>query len=323
MKTYKNSLAAWEGLNESFLRNDEWLDGTIRGGCVYAYNLTVCILKPKLDPEFDFGSHFNYSSRKWTMLVNNYIEPNQLREIKKMVSEAEASKAHAMRFYNLSYKFDSAHTNSKGCLTSIFFSRRGDYKEERASRNMTVVLRASEVTKRLVTDLLLFQRIGEYIWGDEKWNLTIHFNQIFNDDNVLLMYHAHKNIKKILKSEEVDRERRTAILTKLDKLLNTTVEDMPYKIYKRVITVIRKDLYKTPVTLAKDCNLSLDTLKKKKKEDVRDFASDIIASDNPGEYQLKMTDIDHPSWESSFSLTLEDLEDIRKSIDFVLSNSKS
>lgn len=322
MRVYNNSLEAWEGLNESFLRNDDWLEGNLRGGCIYAYNLTIFIRKPELNPEFDFGKHFNYSTRKWSMLVNNYIEPNQLKDIKAMIDEAEASKAHAMKFYNLSYKFDSNHSNSKGCLTSMILSRRGEYNGK-PSRNMTVILRASEVTKRLIVDLLLFQRIGEYIWGNQEWSLTIHFNQIFNDDNVLLMYHAHKNIKNILnRSESVDPLRRKQILDKLNKLLATKVEDMPYKIYKRVITVLRKDLYTTPVTLAKDCYLSLETVKKKKKKEDRDFMSDIVCSKIPGEFYLKMTNNDNPTWESSISLSLEDLKDIQKSIEYVLSTSK-
>lgn len=33
--------------------------------------------------------------------------------------------------------------------------------------------------------------------------MVFHINQMFNDNTVLLMYHAHKNIRKLLKKKRI------------------------------------------------------------------------------------------------------------------------
>ena len=62
---FKDSLSAWENINEMFLRHDYELGATIHAHALYVYDCTIGIRKPKLDPEFDFGKHFNYTISKW------------------------------------------------------------------------------------------------------------------------------------------------------------------------------------------------------------------------------------------------------------------
>ena len=117
---------------------------------------------------------------------------------------------------------------------------------------ITVFMRASEVTKRLICDLLLIQRIGEYIFTGDKFCISIHFSQIFNDDTVLLMYHAHEDLLKlsdrigIYDSNWYDR---------LKYLLKVDPDKIKYKVHKRALKVLRPELFKYPKTLAKDCTL--------------------------------------------------------------------
>ena len=243
---FKDSLSAWENINEMFLRHDYELGATIHAHALYVYDYTIGIRKPKLDPEFDFGKHFNYTISKWKSLVANYIDKPELDEIRKEVTYEEAKKT---KIYNLALQFTNKHGHGKNCLLSMVFSRRANESKP----TINVFLRASEVTKRLVCDLLLFQRIGEFVYSDTEFQLIIHFNQMFNDDTVLLMYHAHKSIKSILR--ESTSQRSKELLEKLKKLLKTNPEDIKYKVHRRAAKVLRPDICKYPKTLAKDCKL--------------------------------------------------------------------
>ena len=70
---------------------------------------------------------------------------------------------------------------------------------------------------------------------------------MFNDDTVLLMYHAHKSVLELdIKKDLKDR---------LEYLLNCKPEDIKYKVHKRALKVLRPEIFKYPVTLAKDCKL--------------------------------------------------------------------
>ena len=79
---YPTSQAAWEGINEIFIKGDPILftegeGGRISSSAIYAYNVVVNIRKAWMDPEFDFGKLFNYQQTKWNLLLNNYVNLNQ------------------------------------------------------------------------------------------------------------------------------------------------------------------------------------------------------------------------------------------------------
>lgn len=243
-----NSMAAWEYINEAFLfGNDENIRFLSGHNCLYAYDVVLGIRKPIVDPDFDFGRNFNYTKNKWKSLVANYINYQELNEIREEVKK-ESSKGKS-KVYNLALQFTNNHKHGKNCLLSMVFSHR--YTDSKPT--ITVFLRASEVTKRLICDLLLFQRIGEYVYGDEKFQLVIHFNQLFNDDAVLLMYHVHSDVKDLLQGFSSPRAKN--LLELLKKLQSKNPEDIKYKIHRRAAKVLHPELCKYPKTLAKDCTL--------------------------------------------------------------------
>ena len=253
MLSYNTSTEAWEELNKEFLLGCKKWDPTTKSGCIYVYDLVVHINTPKLDPEFDFGSHFNYSYAKWKSLVGNYLDKDNLENIKEQVLSEE--KKGKNRVYNIALQFNNKHKHGKNCLLSIIFSRRAG----KSIPTVLVYLRSSEVTKRLACDLLLFQRIGEYVYGEKRFDMVIHFNQLFNDDTVLLMYHAHENIFDIFSENKsiADKDQKARfkeLSEELRDLLYKDDMDIKYKIYRRVARAIQVG-YKKPKTLAKDCTL--------------------------------------------------------------------
>ena len=59
---FKTSMKAWEGLNRLFLFNTPGLDIERIGKAQYLNDLVIYIKEPLVDPEFDFGRLFNYTS---------------------------------------------------------------------------------------------------------------------------------------------------------------------------------------------------------------------------------------------------------------------
>ena len=243
-----NSMRAWEYINEAFLLGTDEDIRFLKGhNCLYVYDVVLGIRKPIVNPNFDFGRQFNYTKAKWRSLVHNYIDYDELVEIKREI-EKEESKGKS-RVYNLALQFTNHHKHGKNCLLSMVFSHR--YTDSKPT--ITVLLRASEVTKRLICDLLLFQRIGEYVYGHTDFQLVIHFNQLFNDDAVLLMYHAYKDVRDILKGNNSSRAKE--LLELLKKLQSKKPEEVKYKIHRRAAKVLNPGLCKYPITLVKDCKL--------------------------------------------------------------------
>ncbi len=159
--TSNNSQEAWEFLNEYILLNEKQLKahGAGReGNSSISYDNLIFIKKAWVDPNFDFGKVFGYKMQKWTHLVNNYVDLNYLDIIKTEILDNERKKK---RTYNTAFQFSNYHGSGKGCLLSITFSRR-------INSDIPILVfstRATEVTRRLLIDLLLIQRIGEYIYG--------------------------------------------------------------------------------------------------------------------------------------------------------------
>lgn len=247
---YNNFTEAWESLNELFIEGPKPLfsgpNGTRFARAQYLYNVSVDIENPILDPEFDFGRKFNYTQQKWTMLMSNYICMDKLAILKQEITTASQSR----KPFNITYDFHNTHKNGKGCLIAMLATKR--YANN--TPYLTFYLRASEITKRLSVDFLLAQRIGEYLFNGQNFKVTFNFNQLFNDDTVLLMYHAHKNIRGLLRKS--NNENAPILLKRLKEMLHGEEKDFKkYKVHFRAFKVIRPDLYKYPQLLAKNCKL--------------------------------------------------------------------
>lgn len=65
---------------------------------------------------------------------------------------------------------------------------------------ITMVIRASEITKRLIFDFLLIQRMAEYVYGpDQSVQINLFATQMYGNVETLLMYSAYKPLKKVIK----------------------------------------------------------------------------------------------------------------------------
>ena len=232
---FATSMEAWEKLNEAFLRLDPMLfskGAVANSGVAVCYNVFVKIRKAWVDPEFDYGRHFNYTESKWTVLLNNYLDFNQLDLIK---SQLNVKKASYNQNYNISYIFNNTHNNGKQCLLSATFSKR--FGEDVPV--ITMVLRASEITKRLIFDFLLIQRMAEYVYGK---NQTVQINcfatQMYGNVETLLMYAAHKPFKKILKGTDKKNSWIVRLNEVYNKFMTTTEkENSSYKVFLRCFKV--------------------------------------------------------------------------------------
>lgn len=193
---FATSQEAWEKINETFLiRPPEVFDGNsaYNAGISVLYNVFIKIRKAWVDPEFDYGRNFDYREQKWTTLVNNYLDLNKLDLLR---SKVRYFQSKYNQNYNLSYSFDNNHNNGKGCLLSATFSRRiGDDIPV-----VSMMVRSSEITKRLIFDFLLVQRMGEYIYGpNQTFMINLFAVQMYCNTETLLMYNTHKPVEKFLK----------------------------------------------------------------------------------------------------------------------------
>ena len=237
---FATSQEAWERLNEAFLRLDPVLfekGATANSGVAVVYNVFIKIRKAWVDPEFDYGRCFNYKETKWTSLLNNYIDFNKLDLLR---SKLRVLKNKYNQNYNVTYMFNNHHNNGKQCLIAATFSKR--FGEDIPV--ITMVIRASEITKRLIFDFLLIQRMAEYVYGPEQSvQINLFATQIYGNVETLLMYHTHKPLRKILKGvEENPWINRVNEIWK--KFKNGQEKDFSsFKVFFRSFKVLRPDLY--------------------------------------------------------------------------------
>ncbi len=236
---FATSQEAWEKLNEAFLKFDTTLfssGATANSGVAVVYNVFIKIRKAWVDPDFDYGRCFNYKETKWTTLLNNYIDFNKLDLMR---SKLRTLKKSYNQNYNVTYMFNNHHDNGKQCLIAATFSKR--FQEDVPV--ITMILRSSEITKRLIFDFLLVQRMAEYIYGE---GCTVQINlfatQMYGNAETLMMYHTHKSLKKVLKG--VDNPWSNRVMEVFNKFQKGTEKEFSsFKVYFRSFKVLRPDLY--------------------------------------------------------------------------------
>lgn len=238
---------AWEGMNE-YLINEEYKikngNGNSFGSEVVLYDVTLLVDDGKIDKNFNFGKVLGYTDKKWTKLIRNYINYNYLdlvaSEIKK---RDEARNPH----YNYTFHFDNNYGHGKDCLISLTFSRRK--KEE--SPTVTFHSRASEITKRLIFDFLLVQRICEYIYGKKlKCHIICHIQYMYIAQECVLMYCAWKGIYNVLKKHNMGPGNRQIdlgyspfqlkMLKKHQFFLDTPLEKITFKVHQRAAAQVKR-----------------------------------------------------------------------------------
>lgn len=246
---------AWETINEFMVTGEDKIkkSGMFASNQVIVYDCLFDITRAWVDPDLDFAKLFGYHTTKWNLLLGNYIDMNYLDLVKAQVQERELKNSQS---YNISYKFSNQHDSGKGCLLSITFSRR--IKDDQ--RRLVLSLRSSEVTKRLILDLLLAQRMGEYVYGEGcSLAVTIFCSNMWCSVDTLIAYHTHKDLLKFTK--KMDTKVAKEIKKILPKYLDEEyAESIKYKVHQRTARqLIAKDGfigYKANLhTYAKDCKL--------------------------------------------------------------------
>lgn len=246
--THATAQEAWEKINEFLAtkENEVKIMGGIRSGNqVILYDTYMEINKLWVDPNFDFGKMFGYKIQKWSKLISNYIDMDFLDIAKSQVVEKESKKASN---YSVSFKFSNKHTSGHGCLVSLLFTRR--YVSDNPIIVMTI--RSSEVTKRLLMDFLLVQRIVEYVYGSKHGaSLIVYTHQSYITAENFIMYHTHRDLEVLLKGNNTKiAERVLALLTKFKGLDPETVK---YRVHRRAVRRINN--VDTPSLYAKNLYL--------------------------------------------------------------------
>lgn len=237
---FSTSQECWEKLNEYFITKDcpDLFDfaSSSNSGLLCCYNVFISIKKAWVDPEFDYYRMFDYTISKWTSLLNNYLNLNKLDLLRSRIRYLNQK---YNQNYNLTYCFSNRHDNGKGCLISVTFSRR----LSDATPVLTAHLRSSEITKRLIFDLLLIQRMGEYVYGEGvSLQLNLFFCQMYNNPETLCMYHSFKDINPLVE-QCTDEEWKSQLKRQWDIFSTNDTSKFTYGVYKRIHRCLRRDLY--------------------------------------------------------------------------------
>ena len=183
----------------------------------------------------------------------NYIDFNKLDLLR---SKLRILKNKYNQNYNVTYMFNNHHDNGKQCLIAATFSKR--FQEDIPV--ITMVIRASEITKRLIFDFLLIQRMAEYVYGpDQSVQINLFATQMYGNVETLLMYSAYKPLKKVIKGIDNPWTKRVKeVYKKIQK--GTEKEWSSFKVFFRSFKVLRPDLYEYQALLAKDLLLEYEDI---------------------------------------------------------------
>lgn len=245
---YETSQEAWDGINQYLFLKEGKLTkkGQGRNGnATLVYNLNLVINKAWVDPEFDFADMFGYKTQKWTSLVNNYLDLNYLDIIKHDIQARERKK---QRNYTVHIHFKNAHNSGKACLISATFCRRLDWDIPHIIFNA----RASEVTKRLLIDLLLMQRMAEYIYG-EKQTVSMQFQAplAYITAEAFTMYHTRVDLLKLVKKHLPEGQlepMQKKIVETLQKFQKIDPLTLTYRVHRRSVRQLQRDENGRPIS---------------------------------------------------------------------------
>lgn len=240
---YKTSQEAWHGLNESFIdefRSHPPLKYQLSGSEITLNDVLIKIDKPYINPEFDFGNLCDYKMQKWVSLVKNYLSKDELLILKKKIETRESKKQNK---YTESLLFSNSHKNGKGCLLSITFNKR---KEERI---LSCVIRSSEITKRLLLDLLLIQKIGNYIYGTKTpFKIHIICYNMYQIAEFATTYDLIKPIESFISEFPKEAKYTEKVLSRLSYFKTVDINTVKFKVYKRSIRTLQVDSSGKPLS---------------------------------------------------------------------------
>lgn len=247
---FANFDEAWQGLNEYLANKGPRI--IKRGGGVYSsemvsYDNFIYVWTNKLSPDFNFGKALGYRNKKWSKLINNYVNMNYLDLVK---SEVVAREGRRAKHYNFTFHFDNSHSSGKDCLISLTFCRRKGKEHPMVIYNT----RASEVTSRLVFDFLLIQRICEYVYGaDVNCEVLCIIPFMFINIERFLIYMGHRGRDVAVKvGKKGPNDYQKKLLNKFDDFLNKPIELIKYRVHKRSALQVKRNPDGTPQANVKD-----------------------------------------------------------------------
>lgn len=248
---YSTSEKAWLELNKSLVISNpiDHPARIIQSNQVIIYDAGLVIERAYIDPNFSFTKTVNYAKAKWTSLVGNYIDIEELKEVAQLVRDAEEKKT---KNYNYTLHFQNSHGHGKACLISCTFSR----MYTQATPQLKVVMRASEFYKRGMMDLLLLQRVGEAAYGEENFSLRIHAHQLWGGVDWLSLLNASMDLQEWV---DINNPSKFAekVLAKLKYFEEVEDPDtMKYHAHARAAKVIQ-GLTREEELLVKHCTLNI------------------------------------------------------------------
>ena len=241
----------WEAINEYlFLECDEIQS---RGGGMYStemmsYQNYVIMKRGWVDPEFNFGKVLGYSVMKWSGLVSNYVDMKYLDILRSEVTRRVKKKSTS---YNYSFHFSNHHGHGKDCLISLLFTKRIDQDHP----VLVFQIRTSEVTKRLLWDFLLVQRIGEYVYGHNDFEVHLFAPSFYITAESFVMYNNVKSIKKLYREHGIKEPHKfqRKVRERFEEYMNhPDPSQIKYRVHRRSVMQIQKDANGDPISGVKD-----------------------------------------------------------------------
>lgn len=248
---FENLQDAWDGIHDFLFNNENLIKK--RGGCIYGSELVsyfnlIHVKDGRINRDFNFGKVVGYSYKKWSKLINNYVNFNYLDLVRSEIRARESRRANS---YNYTYHFDNSHGSGKDCLISLQFTR----KKGSERPIITFTTRASEVTKRLIFDFLLIQRIAEYVYGrKQRVEVVCFIPFMFINLECSLMYLADRGINKVLKPNRKGNfsEYQGRIMEKYEKFNTMDIAKIKYKVHARAAAQVQRRPDGSPVANVKD-----------------------------------------------------------------------
>ena len=257
---FKNLQRAWRGINEFLFLDCHEIEG--KQGAYYgtewiSFNNVVIIDRAIVNPNFDFGKKLGYSRAKWSALVKNYVNIHYIEIVKNTINHREGKNAKS---YNHTIHFTNKHGSGKDCLISLTLTKRPNIKKPIAVFH----IRTSEVTKRLLFDFLLVQRIIEFIYGHNDIEVHLVAPSFYITAESFVMYNNIKDINQLyyntFGSEQKHYFQEKVFDTIKKYLDHPNPQDVMFRVTRRSMLQIRKDKNGEPESgvgsmLAKDLKL--------------------------------------------------------------------
>lgn len=230
---------AWEGMNEYLFIEEKKIVDTDTGGAfgsqMVCHDTIIVAHKAEVNQNFDFGRLLGYSPTKWTTLVNNYVDYHYLDMLREEVLKRERSKA---RMYNYTLHFSNKYGSGKDCLISLTLARRPNRKRPFAS----FVIRTSEITKRLLFDMLLVQRIIEYVYGHNDVEVHLYAQHWYITAESFIMFNNIRSVEKLRKLLPKKLERfQKKIMEKFEEFMyHPDPHNVMFRVNRRSMLQIQK-----------------------------------------------------------------------------------